>query len=99
MSSLRARIVVTLFLSIVCVVGIATAALFWLREGHEQKEQKDHAKLVSEEILVIAPFFRDDRKDKDLGVSPASGQPREPVVAESESAGYRGERAGRPRRR
>jgi hypothetical protein len=63
-------------LSIVCVVGIATAALFWLREGHEQKEQKDHAKLVSEEILVIAPFFRDDQKDKELGVSPASGQPR-----------------------
>jgi signal transduction histidine kinase len=76
MSSLRARIVVTLFLSILCVVGIATAALFWLREGHEQREQKDHAKLVSEEILVIAPFFRDDQKDKDLGVIPASGQPR-----------------------
>jgi signal transduction histidine kinase len=76
MSSLRARIVVTLFLSIVCVVGIATAALFWLRAGHEQKEQKEHAKLVSEEILVIAPFFRDDQKDKELGVSPASGQPR-----------------------
>jgi signal transduction histidine kinase len=77
MSSLRARIVVTLFLSIICVIGIATAALFWLREGHEQKEQKDHAKLVSEEILLIAPFFRDDHKDKDtdLGASPASGQP------------------------
>jgi signal transduction histidine kinase len=77
MSSLRARIVVTLFLSIVCVVGIATAALFWLRAGHEEKEQKEHAKLVSEEILLIAPFFRDRRDEgTHLEMSPASGQPR-----------------------
>jgi signal transduction histidine kinase len=78
MRSLRARIVVTLVLSIVCVIGIATATLFWMREGHEQKEQKDHAQMVAEEILLIAPLFRGDEKDKGahLGLSPVSGQPR-----------------------
>jgi signal transduction histidine kinase len=78
MNSLRARIVVTLVLSIICVIGIATATLFWLRAGHEQREDKDYAQLVSEEILLIAPLFRDDQKDRGahLGLSPASGQPR-----------------------
>src|SRR5258708_7943271 len=78
MKSLRARIVVTLVLSIICVIGIATATIFWVREGLEQKEHKDYAQLVSEEILLIAPLFRDDEKDRGahLGLSPTSGQPR-----------------------
>jgi signal transduction histidine kinase len=78
MNSLRARIVVTLVLSIVCVIGIATAAIFWLRMGFEQREQKDYARLVSEEILLIAPLFRDDEKDRGahLGSNPRLGQPR-----------------------
>src|ERR1700691_5137095 len=78
MNSLRARIAVTLFLSIVCVIGIATATLFWMRAGHEQREDKDYAKLFSEEILLIAPLFDDDEKDRGahLTSSPASGRPR-----------------------
>jgi signal transduction histidine kinase len=78
MNSLRARIVVTLFLSIVCVIGIATATLFWMRAGHEQREDKDYAKLFAEEILMIAPLFDDDEKDRGahLTLSPASGRPR-----------------------
>jgi signal transduction histidine kinase len=78
MNSLRARIAVTLVLSFVCVIGVATAATFWVREGLGQKEQKGYAQLVSEEILLIAPLFRDDEKDGGvhLGLSPTPGQPR-----------------------
>jgi signal transduction histidine kinase len=78
MISLRARIVVTLVLSIICVVGVSTATLFWAREGHEQKERLEYAKLVSEGILLIAPFFRDDEKDSvaHLRSSPVPGEPR-----------------------
>ena len=60
MTSLRARIVVTLVMSMICVVVVSTATLFWAREGHERKEQHEYAKLVSEGILLIAPFFSDD---------------------------------------
>jgi signal transduction histidine kinase len=76
--SLRARIVVTLVLSIICVVGVSTATLFWAREGHEEKERHEYAKLVSEGILLIAPFFRDDEKDSvaHLRSSPVPGEPR-----------------------
>jgi hypothetical protein len=76
MNSLRARIVVTLVLSIVCVIGIATATIFWLREGLGQKEQHEYAQLVSEDILRIAPLFRDDEKDKGahLGIEPHTGR-------------------------
>jgi signal transduction histidine kinase len=76
--SLRARIVVTLVLSIICVVGVSTATLFWAREGHEEKERHEYAKLVSEGILLIAPFFRDDEKDSvaHLRSSPLPGEPR-----------------------
>src|ERR1700680_402763 len=78
MTSLRARIVATLVLSIICVVGIATATLFWARAGHEEKEQGQYVHLVSEGILLIAPFFRDDGMDRGahLGSSPVSGEPR-----------------------
>jgi signal transduction histidine kinase len=78
MNSLRARIVVTLVLSIICVVVIATATLFWAREGHAEKERKDYAQFVSEAILAIAPLFRGDRNDSDayLESAPASGKPR-----------------------
>jgi signal transduction histidine kinase len=77
MNSLRARIVVTLFLSIVCVVGIATATLFWMRTGHKQREDKDYAQLFSEEISLIAPLFLGEgERDARLALNPASGQPR-----------------------
>jgi signal transduction histidine kinase len=78
MTSLRARIVVTLVLSIICVLGISTATLFWARAGHEQKEQAQYAKLVSEGILLIAPFFGDDNGDSGahLRSSPVAGAPR-----------------------
>ena len=78
MNSLRARIVLTLVLSIICVVAIATATLFWAREGHAQKERQDYAQFVSEAILAIAPLFRGDAKDSDahLGAGPVSGTPR-----------------------
>jgi signal transduction histidine kinase len=78
MNSLRARIVLTLVLSIICVVAIATATLFWAREGHAQKERQDYAQFVSEAILAIAPLFRGDAKDSDahLGSGPVSGTPR-----------------------
>src|SRR5258708_28054698 len=78
MTSLRARIVVTLVLSIICVVGISTATLFWSREGHERKEQAQYAQLVSEGILLIAPFFRGDETDRGehLRLSPVAGEPR-----------------------
>jgi signal transduction histidine kinase len=83
MNSLRARIVVTLVLSIVCVVAVATATLFWMREGHQKKEDNDYAQLVSDSILLIAPLFRDHDKDRgaDFGSSPAAGQPR-PVLTD-----------------
>jgi signal transduction histidine kinase len=78
MTSLRARIAATLVLSIICVVGISTATLFWARAGHEQKEQEEYVRLVSEGILLIAPFFRDDGMDRSahLRSSPAAGEPR-----------------------
>jgi signal transduction histidine kinase len=78
MNSLRARIVVTLVSSIICVVVMATATLFWAREGHAQKERKDYAQFVSEAILAIAPLFPGDGKDSDahLGSGPVSGKPR-----------------------
>jgi signal transduction histidine kinase len=78
MTSLRARIVMTLVLSIICVVGIATATLFWARAGHEEKEQAQHAQLVAEGILLIAPFFGDDGRESGahLGSSPVAGAPR-----------------------
>src|ERR1700686_5190271 len=70
MNSLRARIVVTLVLSIICVVVIATATLFWAREGHAQKERKDYAQFVAEAILMIAPLFRGDEKGTDVRLAP-----------------------------
>jgi signal transduction histidine kinase len=78
MNSLRARIVLTLVLSIICVVAIATATLFWAREGHAQKERRDYAEFVSEAILAIAPLFREDEKDGQgrLASRPVSGEPR-----------------------
>jgi signal transduction histidine kinase len=78
MNSLRARIVITLVLSIVCVVAIATATLFWVREGRAQKEQNEYAHLVSEAILLVAPLFDGDAKYRDahLVAGPVTGQPR-----------------------
>jgi signal transduction histidine kinase len=78
MNSLRARIVVTLVLSIICVVAMATATLFLARQGHAQKEQKVFAQLVSEAILAIVPLFRGDEEDghAHLGSGPVSGEPR-----------------------
>jgi signal transduction histidine kinase len=78
MNSLRARIVVTLVSSIICVVVMATATLFWMRKGHVQKEERERAQLVSEGILLIAPLFGDDQKDRGahLVSSPAAGDPR-----------------------
>jgi signal transduction histidine kinase len=78
MTSLRARIAATLVLSIICVVGISTATLFWARAGHEQKEQEEYVRLVSEGISLIAPFFRNDGMDRSahLRSSPAAGEPR-----------------------
>jgi signal transduction histidine kinase len=78
MNSLRARIVVTLVSSIICVVVMATVTLFWMRKGHVQKEERERAQLVSEGILLIAPLFGDDQKDRGahLGSSPAAGDPR-----------------------
>src|ERR1700730_10122302 len=78
MNSLRARIVVTLALSIICVVVMATATLFLARQGQAQKERREYAEFVSEAILAIAPLFRADEKNGDtrLGSGPASGEPR-----------------------
>jgi signal transduction histidine kinase len=78
MNSLRARIVITLVLSISCVVVMATATLLLARQGHAQKEEKVFAQLVSEAILAIAPLFRGDEEDGHarLGSGPASGEPR-----------------------
>src|ERR1700694_4837104 len=78
MNSLRARIVVTLVLSIICVVVIATATLFWGREGHAQKERKDYAQFVYEAILAIAPLSRGDARTgkTNLGSGQVSGKPR-----------------------
>jgi signal transduction histidine kinase len=78
MNSLRARIVVTLVSSIICVVVTATATLLWAREGRAQKEQKHYAQLVSEMILLVAPLFGNDEKDRisHLGSGPATGKPR-----------------------
>ena len=78
MTSLRARIVVTLVLSIICVVVMATATLFWMRKGHIQKEERDYAELVSEEILLIAPLLGDDQGNRGahLVSRPAAGDPR-----------------------
>jgi signal transduction histidine kinase len=78
MNSLRARIVLTLFLSIICVVVMATATLFWMRQGHAQGEQRDYARLVSEAVLLIAPLFAGDENGRlsHLGSGPAPGQPR-----------------------
>src|SRR5258708_5051225 len=77
MNSLRARIVLTLFLSIICVVVMATATLFWMRQGHAQGEQRDYARLVSEAVLLIAPLFAGDenRRLSHFGSGPPPRQP------------------------
>lgn len=87
MNSLRARIVVTLVSSIICVVVMATATLFLARQGHAQKEQKEYARLVSEAILLIAPLFGGDEKDRllHLGSGPAPGQPRPELTNQLQS--------------
>jgi signal transduction histidine kinase len=78
MNSLRARIVVTLVSSIICVVVMATATLFLARQGHIRKEKGEYARLVSEAIRVVAPLLGGDEKDRlsHLGPAPAPGQPR-----------------------
>jgi signal transduction histidine kinase len=78
MNSLRARIVATLVLSIICVIGISTATLLWAREGHAQKERKDYAQFVAKAIMLVAPMFGGDEKDSGahLGSGPVSGEPR-----------------------
>jgi len=78
MNSLRARIVVTLALSIICVIVMATATLFLARKGHAQKEEMVFAQLVSEAILAIAPLFRGDEGGghAHLGSGPVAGEPR-----------------------
>src|ERR1700726_238439 len=78
MNSLRARIVVTLVSSIICVVLMATATLFLARQGHAQKEQNDYARLVSAATLLISPLFGGNENDRlsHLGSGPAPGQPR-----------------------
>jgi signal transduction histidine kinase len=78
MNSLRARIVITLVSSIICVVIMATATLFLARQGHAQKEQREYFQLVSEAILLLAPLYSSDEKDRGshLGLGPATGQPR-----------------------
>src|ERR1700730_3916388 len=78
MNSPRAHVHLMLVLSMICVVAIATATLFWAREGHAQKERQDYAQFVSEAILAIAPLFRGDAKDSDahLGRGPVPGTPR-----------------------
>ncbi len=78
MTSLRARIVGTLVLSIICVVGISTATLFWAREGHEKREQEQYAGQVTEGILLIASLFGENGQDKGahLESEPAPGEPR-----------------------
>jgi signal transduction histidine kinase len=78
MNSLRARIVITLVSSIICVVIMATATLFLARQGHAQKEQREYFQLVSEAILLLAPLYSGDEKDRGshLGLGPATGQPR-----------------------
>jgi signal transduction histidine kinase len=78
MNSLRARIVVTLVLSITCVVVMATATLYLARQGHIRKEKGEYAQLVSEAILAIAPVLGGDEKDRlsHLGSGPAPGEPR-----------------------
>jgi signal transduction histidine kinase len=78
MNSLRARIVVTLALSIICVIVMATATLFLARKGHAQKEEMVFAQLVSEAILAIAPLFRGDEEGghAHLGSGPVAGEPR-----------------------
>jgi signal transduction histidine kinase len=78
MNSLRARIVVTLVLSIFCVVVMATATLYLARQGHIRKEKGEYAQLVSEAILAIAPVLGGDEKDRlsHLGSGPVPGEPR-----------------------
>jgi hypothetical protein len=89
MNSLRARIVATLVLSIICVVGIATATLFWLREGRAQKEQNDYAQLVSEAILLVAPLFGDEKGcaigigTRDRPATPGIDQPAASTATQS----------------
>src|SRR5258707_10811166 len=70
--------VVRLVLSIIRVAGVRTATLLWSRAGHEQKEREQYAQLVSEGILLIAPFFHGDETDRDkhLRSSPVAGEPR-----------------------
>jgi signal transduction histidine kinase len=78
MNSLRARIVITLVLSIFCVVVMATATLYLARQGHIRKEKGEYAQLVSEAILAIAPVLGGDEKERlsHLGSGPAPGEPR-----------------------
>src|SRR6202795_2828703 len=57
---------------------MATANLFLARQGDEQKEQKNYARLVSEAILLIEPLFGVDENDRHsvLGSGLPPGQPR-----------------------
>ena len=96
MNSLRARIVLTLFLSIFIVVVMATATLFLFRKGHDVREQIEQAALVFEAIQLIAPLLDGEEKHDGPGGQRQAHQPAAQSIAPtSPSQGSDGDQHGR----
>ena len=76
MKSLRARIAITLVLSIVCVIALATFATFQVMC---QLQEHNFSVRVARQIMLIAPLFGDGKADpaEHQGAGLPPGEPRE----------------------
>lgn len=93
MASLRARIILTLVSSILCVAFVVSAIAFSIRWKHEWTEQDNFAKLGAEQILTIGSLLDGEWRGaaKHLASEPAAGAPRPdlsgPLQSELRQAG------------
>lgn len=78
MASLRARIILTLVSSILCVAFVVSAIAFSIRWKHEWTEHDNFARLGAEQIFIVASLLESERKGGPIGLAsePAAGAPR-----------------------
>ncbi len=76
MKSLRNRVAMTLVLSIVCVVSLATVTTVQVMC---ELSERDFADRVAQQIMLLAPLFRDS-KPEHFDATPAPGEVREALT-------------------
>lgn len=77
MKSLRARVAFILVLSIICVVGMATAVTTFVMRGFEED---DYGSRVAEQVMLVAPLVGKGAATH-LGSSPAPGERNERLTS------------------